>query len=169
MTNNKPAPSPKKTNWAAVGAIAASASALVAFMAYTAPHSPPTPTPQESPPYTTPPQEQTVTVTHTSQASPSCAVRYCGETHFDRSTSTVDNQCSDTQCQMSATFQNDGSVTGSATVIFTVTAIDYGPLIGSCWTVIPQTAPNGSTSAGCTAYFSSQPGTKWLNTTIGNP
>jgi hypothetical protein len=70
---------------------------------------------------------------------------------------------------MSATFTNDGSVAGSVTVTFNVTAIDYGPLIGSCWTVIPHTAPNGSTTAGCTAYFSSTPGTKWLNTTIDNP
>jgi hypothetical protein len=64
-----------KANWAALGAIAAAASAFVALLAYAAPRGPSTANPfpasdssQKSPPYTAPPQKQTGTQARTSPA-----------------------------------------------------------------------------------------------------
>lgn len=69
MNTNGPTPSPtktpKKTNWAAVSAVAGVAGVLIALMAYAIPRSASTPNPLQTPintgpaPYTAPPQDQT--------------------------------------------------------------------------------------------------------------
>jgi hypothetical protein len=78
VTTNRPTPSPEKTNWAAVSAVAAVAGVLIALMAYAIPRSAstsnplPTPTNAESAPYTTPQQDPADTPAATSSgAAPS--------------------------------------------------------------------------------------------------
>ena len=135
----------------------------------------PTPTVPD-PPYT-PPAPATPSPTDTPTASDTpCTALYCGEAHFTRTSfDWVGSTCGTDNCSVTATFQNDGSIAGSATVTFTITGIQYGKLVypnlAQCSDAIPETPPGGVTRVGCTAYseyirnFSTYPGAQF-NVTI---
>ena len=132
---------------------------------------PPYTEPATATPFPTPTPPPVPSPTPTPSDTP-CTALYCGEAQFIRTSfDWGGSACGTDNCSVNATFQNDGSIAGSATVTFTITGLQYGKLVytnlAQCSDAIPETPPGGVASVSCTAYsqgiknFSTYPGVQF--------
>ena len=100
-------------------------------------------------------------------------LNHCGQAYFAVSGSwQKTGPCDDTSCPLSATFENQGTETGSASVTFHLTGGGYGAgdTGSACTAVIPPTPPKGVVAAACTIWSPKFSGTQFgVRTVVNNP